>query len=82
MSDPPIVITIERAEMARRGRLGAAARLARYGPREATSAARAGFLGRFRTDEERRAYFQELGHKSAEARRARAAAAEAEGGAR
>jgi len=78
MSDPNIVIlTIDRAEMAERGRLGGLATRERHDPRETTKAGRAAFLSRFATDEERRTYFSELGRRSAEARRARAEIADA-----
>lgn len=47
MSSPVLitrVVTFDPEEMARRGRLGAAARHARHDPRPYTAAARAGFL--------------------------------------
>jgi hypothetical protein len=73
MSTPLIVtLTIDRAEMAERGRLGGIATRERHDPRETTKAGRAAFLSRFASDEERRAYFATLGRKSAEARLARA----------
>lgn len=74
---PPITVflTFDPEEMARRGRIGALRRIALHDdPRELTEAARAAFLGRFRTEQERSAYFRELGRKSGEARRARCAA--------
>lgn len=72
-----VVLTFDSEEMARRGRLGARRRLALHDdPRELTAAARLAFLGRFRNDDERTAYFRDLGRKSAEVRRARGAVPE------
>ncbi len=71
---PPITVslTFDPEEMARRGRIGARRRIALHDdPHELTEAARSAFLGRFRTEEERAAYFRDLGRKSGEARRAR-----------
>lgn len=78
MSNPLVVIlTIDRAEMAERGRLGGIATRERHDPREITKAGRAAFLARFESDDERRDYFAALGRKSAEARRARLELADA-----
>lgn len=46
---PPVVVSLEfdREEMARRGRIGAYARLARHDPRELTQPARDAFLSKF-----------------------------------
>jgi hypothetical protein len=73
-----VVIELDRDEMARRGKLGAAALHARYDAVELARKGRQTFLSRL-SDEERREHFSALGRKSAEARRAHTAAL-AEGG--
>ncbi len=69
-----ISYSVDRTEMSRRGKLGSAATHSRNDCRALTEPARRAFNLRFATDDERRAYFSELGRKSAEARRRRAEA--------
>jgi len=73
----PIVVTylVDPEEMARRGRLGAAALHARYDSCELTTPGRQAFLAKFATPEERSAYFRAIARKSADVRRAHAIAA-------
>ena len=68
-----VTLTFSRAEMAERGKLGAAATHRRHDSEQLTRAGREAFLSRFATNEERRAYFSRLARLSAEARRKRAA---------
>ena len=70
---PPILVTfsVDPDEMARRGRLSGLATRARHDSAVLIASAREAFEARFRTDDERREYFAELGRKSGEARRAR-----------
>ena len=72
--DPvPIVYTVDRSELARRGRLGGIATRERHDAAAITRPAREAFLSRFQSDEERTEYFRELGRRSAVARLGREA---------
>jgi hypothetical protein len=64
-----VVLELDRDEMARRGRLGGFATHARHDSEQITRSARSAFLARFSSDQERRAYFADLGRRSAAARR-------------
>jgi len=55
--------------MARRGRLGGIATHARHDSVQITQPARAAFLARFATDDERRVYFADLARRSVAVRR-------------
>ena len=68
-----VTLTFSRAEMAERGKRGAAATHSRHDSEQLTRAGREAFLARFTTNEERSAYFGRLARLSAEARRKRAA---------
>ena len=68
-----VTLSFSRAEMARRGKLGATATHSRHDSEQLTRAGREAFLSQFATNEERRAYFTRLARLSAEARRKRAA---------
>ena len=82
-------LTSDPHEMALRGRIGAYRLHATHDPKETTKAARAAFLARFEAevdpngtlspeDRSRRAYFAQLAHKSAKARRWRRTAKDKE----
>ncbi len=64
-----IVIFVDRAEMARRGRLGGIATHSRHDSEQITRSARSTFLSRFSNDDERRVYFADLARRSVAARR-------------
>jgi len=66
-----IMYPVDREELARRGRLGAATTNAQHNGHELTAPARAAFNRRFDDADARLAYFSALGRKSGEARRAR-----------
>lgn len=68
-----VTLTFSRAEMAERGKLGAAATHSRHDSEQLTRAGREAFLARFATSEDRSAHFRRLAQLSAEARRKRAA---------
>lgn len=80
-SSDKVVIVLDRAELARRGRLGGLASAARRDSRAAMEHARAVFDTQFTSDEERRAHFAKLGRRSGVARRRRRDAAAGVGGA-
>lgn len=65
-----VVIRLDRAEMARRGRLGGIATHARHDSEQITRSARSAFLAKFSSDQERREYFAALARRSVAARRA------------
>jgi hypothetical protein len=69
-----VIVSIDRAEMSRRGKLGAAARAERHDCSLLARKAARTFLNKLSPDE-RREHFSALGRRSAEVRRARVAAA-------
>lgn len=85
MSSPPdtvlVTIEVDRAEMARRGRIGGNVAAAKRDNAAVMTRARQAFDARFASEDERRAHFAELGRRSGEARRQHRDADAAEGGA-